>query len=324
MNELMSVRRWKQQIWWVAVAVLVIGLPAGVSAQMAEDEASAKRESSLSQVSEGEQAGVGPLAGPSLERGPAAPGVPMSFGRARYRGGGVSYRANLRLYRRVLEQLDLNAEKVEEITALYQSHNAATSAYYKAHAEESKRLRAIVQAAKGDKGDRDVKREDVVELSAEVLVAEQRLREINGQKPSAEPVMVSIWEALDDDEQARFQAKIDELRGAVDGAGAQGRAMGMGGQNDKRKTMLERRVDFIDELLGIDEDEDTSELTVEDRRVLERARERLLAAMKAQSDGVAQESGGRRRNRVRRLPPQPPLAREIVIEEDEKDEGDGG
>lgn len=328
----------------VCLAVGWLGLvysPADSQGQMAGAE-----ESSRSKEATRFDRGSGPLAGPILVRGPSAPGVVMNFGGGNRRGV-RGFRASLRLYGRVIERLDLSLEKSEVIAAIYQHHDAVTKAYFSGHASEMRRLRGIVRAhnaevkrrGNGEGRSRDVGRlGDVMDkgrgrdtqsaartLAPKVEEAVSRLRAINQQKPATEAFMVEIWEALDAEEQGRFQLMIDEIR-SVDRAkvvGDPARAAGMQMGRSQSASFLEYRIAFIDGLLAT---EGEGELTEEDRGALTRARARLVAALANPNDAVdGVVRGGNDRRAGRRRGPRtlvPPKAREIEIEDD--DDSDDG
>lgn len=290
-----------------------------------------------------------PLSGPKINRGPAAPGVAIRFtktGRRRYDGP----RANFRIYRRILEKINLTETQTENLKSIYQHFQSDTRDYYKQHQNETDKLRAELRKAAAarlaqatapitdqKKESSDQRRRPQqqtrnpnatdVKMTPAMERARNRLREINAGKPSPEPYLIETWNALTPDQQTQFQSQLKQLHAETQASNAtnDGKSMRPGTSEQNYKSFAESRRAFIEQLL----DKEKNQLTDRERMILERLRDRLNKSESSDRPATGATDippSARDRRRANQPPrqrfsrPQPPKAKDIEIEKDKPSE----
>jgi len=240
----------------------------------------------------------GPLAGPHINQQSQAPGVATGF-TAKGRRRAPNDRMRLRLYEKVLSQLDLSPQQQESIKSIHEKLQTETRAYFQKHQEEINQLKTILRSnqpdAKPGQSDRpkDKKVTDT-KPSPEVQNARKKMREIIAAKPKADPYLLEVWNLLTPDQQTQFRTEAETIEQA-----ARERKLGKRNQidlpNSDKRPFIERRQEFIKQLL----DKESDQLTEQDLQKLERIRRRM------------EEQKIRLENHQ---PPQPPKASDIPID----------
>ena len=250
----------------------------------------------------------GPLAGPHISQQSQAPGVATGFS-AKGRRHAPNDRMRLRLYEKVLAQLDLSPQQQESIKSIHEKLQTETRAYFRKHQEEINQLKTILRSNQPDAKPKQSDRPQSQKLagagtdtkpSPEVQNARKKMHEIIAAKPKADPYLLEVWNLLTPDQQTQFRTEAEKIEQA-----ARERKLGKRNQidlpNSDKRPFIERRREFIKKLL----EKESDQLTEGDLKKLERIRRRM------------EEQKIRLENHQ---PPQPPKASDIPINDQTKND----